>query len=144
MGPCPNCNGAGCDVDLGDIDAEIRAQMKALGGLMAELKDELGAAKTQSAALAGRLQKAMRERDEARFELSESAPMIAFQRLKASEEGYKAKLAKAVVALDNAIGSVEFWAAYVSDYFKDKYGFKEDLGALRAVLAELKGDSNAE
>lgn len=43
------------------------------------------------------------------------------------------KLAK---ALEEAVEDIEAWAAYASDYFKDKHDLEGDLSGHRATLAE--------
>lgn len=38
-------------------------------------------------------------------------------------------------ALEGAIGSIEFWGGYASDYFKDKHDFQADLDKARQALS---------
>lgn len=37
-------------------------------------------------------------------------------------------------ALGEAIEGIESWAAYASDYFREKHGLADEVAALRAVL----------
>jgi hypothetical protein len=42
-------------------------------------------------------------------------------------------------AFTDAIDTVDFWAAYASDYFKDKHDLEGDLARLRAARAAMEG-----
>lgn len=46
------------------------------------------------------------------------------------------KNADLIEALEEALSDLESWGSYVSDYFKEKHGFAEDLQAIRVILGK--------
>lgn len=51
----------------------------------------------------------------------------------------RAEKAELVNALGDAIDSVEAWAAYASDYFKEKHDLNGEIASLRAALSRARG-----
>ena len=62
-----------------------------------------------------------------------------FEQAAAEITRLRAQVERMREALTDAIDTVDFWAAYASDYFKDKHDLEGDLARLRAARAAMEG-----